>query len=548
MKRLLLFWVLLSFWLSNVLAAQTFEDGMSAYKKANLANAMNKKDEEIQALEDAYRIFRGMASTSDYKSLVMDYLMSLKLRQEFTHQALLAGYIKDEHPDYPTLVELKFYGEDKNLVKDNIREIARQNEQKAGDLLDEAKKHAGLDQYEEAVIKLSEAEKLWKLEGLIDLKTKYEKLKKEKEGQRFIRKAKSLTSQRLYQDALKALDGASGLVEDSEIAALKGDIKNKWYQDEFRQARVEYNNKNYSEALSKCETALNILSTKEALKLKGKIQKRIKRGISGSYPHFSVFLDFGIASASKLNQLNYSSTDNSTYYIDLYDSGKVVSELATEDEDDPKTIIGFGGGISAMFSRSMGIMAYISSVNQEFNLFSDYTFSWTWWDDTGGNRNGSFTDTGKVSVTPISFNLLTVLKMGRAGRIKLYFGPTIFLTKLDLTTHMGYGIVEEHSSGYYYVDWFPFEYRLNKSASIFGGNIGVDLEYGVAKKVAGYLGFQYLFASKKEFNWEFVIKRYDGELGHFYISDPSWVDNGPNFKTSLNVSAFKINLGIRVYF
>jgi tetratricopeptide (TPR) repeat protein len=546
MRRIFLLFVCVSLCFSTLLTGQTYQDGVNSYKKANVAHMVNDKDGERKALEEAWQIFEKLAAANDSKSLIMYYLVSLKLEKKVSLQQQLNRYVKTEHPGYSTIETVTFLGEDKTLILVNIKRMANENEQKAKKFLEEARDYAAGKKYQEAMDKLLELEKLWDIDGIDMLKNKYQRLDKEKQSALIAKRAKNLTRQGLYRDAIKTVDGAVGLLEPSEIASLKGEIKKSWYQKVFNEAKIEYKNKNYSQAVSKCDEAYALLSTDEALKLKRKSQRKMKGTASGS---FAFFADMAMIGAFNPGAMNYNWTGNSTSYVSLSDRNTITSEMVTEKEDQAKIGWGFSGGLMILFSPSFGISASISSFfKQEFNIESDYTFLWTWSDGRGSSDSEYFTDSGTMSAVPISFNLVAILKTSGSGSLNLYAGPTLFLTNVDLNTHIGYGGVALMSDNYYRVDWFPFEYQIKKSESIFGGNVGADFEFKTRKTASFYMGFQYFFAPAKEFDWDLIVRRYDGEFGNLSIPDPSQLNNMPDYKSKIKLSTFKINFGIKFYF
>jgi tetratricopeptide (TPR) repeat protein len=467
---------------------QTYEDGISSYKKANVAKVMNDREGERKALEKAYQIFKDLAAVKDEKSIVMYYLMSLKLRREFTARDLLIQYVKKEHPDYPTIEKLEFYGEDKKLTRDNIKKIARQNEEEANMLMEKAENQAGNGQYQNALDRLSEAEKTW---------------------------------------------------EADEISVLKRNIRKMWSKKVLKEAEIDYKNENYNQALIKCDQAYDILPGDKPLKLKRKIKNKME-GKSFSRGSFALFIDGGIGENFKIDPFDYG-WNWDTVNVSVDEGGKV--------KVDPEsgTSIGYSFGMMKLFSPSWGVSASVSSFSQKINSESDYQFSWLWYTNRGDTIDENFTDSGKITVMPINLNLIAVLRLGKSAGINLYAGPTLYLTKIDLKTRLGYSISATKSDGYVYMDWFPYEFQVSESASIFGANVGLDFEYILGNNIGVYVGIQYFYVPKKEYNWQLIVKRYDGEFGNFYISDPSGNDLLEKFNSEVNLSTYKAHLGFKIY-
>lgn len=547
MKRLLLFLVFLSFCFSNVLAAQTFEDGISSYNKANIAKMTDGgKERAKKEFKKAYQIFKALASEKNPQALVMYYFLALKQGEAFSGQQLLAQYLKKEHPDYPTIKGLNIMDGDKKFILDKIRKLANQNRERAAKLLKEAEKNAANDQYGEALDKLLEAEKTWDIEGIAGRKNKYERLKKKRKTERLIKRVKELTNQGLYQEALTAVNGGKELLESSQIASLNGEIKHNWYNKLLNEAKVEYKNKNYSQAITKCDEAYSILPSDEALKLKRKSQKKIK---SGKPRGGALFADLGFNGVIKPNDMNYHWNGNSFPDLDISDRTTITAEAINEKGETLKVGYTIQGGLMVLFSPSVGIFASAAYSKQDLNIISDYSFTLTYEGDTFTADQRYFTDTGNISVIPISLDLVVLLKLGEVGTFSLYAGPTLFLTNVDMKTRIGYAGFWRRSNGDYKFDWFPLEYQVKKNESVFGGNVGADLEFKTGKSAAFYLGFQYYFAPAKESDWILIEKRYDGEFGYFYTTDPAHeLGPMPDYKTKINLSTYKIHLGLKVYF
>lgn len=492
-----IFWpyLFLSLCLFNYLIPQTYEDGINSYNRANIARAVGDKDGEWKELEKAYRVFMYLAPGTDYKSLVMYYLISFKLEKSFSLQDLLLQFIKTEHPGYPTIEEINFYGEDKQFILGKIRNLARENNMKAKKLLEEAENLAGNGESQQAIDKLSEAEKAW---------------------------------------------------ESNEITIKKNEVRNNWFRKVLNEARIEFKNKNYITAADKCDEAYRILPANEALKLKKKIQKKTTdiqayKGVS------ALFFDAGMAGELKIDKMNYYWTGNTAYYVDLSDSGSVEAASTSKQGTD------FSIGYLKLSSPTLGWFISASFFKQELDLTSNYKFSWTWWDGRGGSDNKTFTDSGTINSVPINLDLLVVLRLGTGLSINLYGGPTLYIATYDLNTRIGYGGVWLKSNGYHYVEWFPFEYQIKefeeeKNDLIFGANLGTDIEFKVSPSIGFYFGFQYFYAPKKEYRWQLISKTYYGKFGYFYITNPLDLDNLPVYKSTVNLSTTKAHIGMKFYF
>lgn len=554
MKGLSVLMLLLGLCLSNMLVAQSIEDGTKYYKDANVARAIGGDEHsEKVALEKAYQIFKGFASEKNSQALVMYYILAVKLGEKFYQQDLLDIYVKNEHPDYRTIESIQFYGDDKVVLLDKLRKLADQNREEAVNLLTKAKAHEAKGDYEDAMDKLLAAEKLWKIDEINDLKTKYDRLKKKQNEEVLIARIRQLGNQSQYQEALKTIEEATNSLDATQMATLKGEIIESWSKKLLDEAQNDFRAADYNGALTKSQESNRLLPSNEAStlirKAENKIAKQDKKKYSNSKsfkPKFSIFADIGYVGNLKMESMNYSFSGNSTSYVTLADMGTLSAQPVKGTEENPKISLGFSGGLLLMLSSKIGISASVSSIaKQELNILSDYTFSWRWSDGRNSSRNALFTDSGTLSAIPVSLNLYLLLNAGRSTNVALYAGPTYFMSKPNLNTRIGLGIVGLKNDGYNYVDWFPFEYQIKNNQAIWGGNAGVDIELG-GKHTGLYLGAQYFYAPAKEYQWNLISKRYEGQLGYFYINNPAQWSPLPNYKSKINFSTFKIHLGVKL--
>lgn len=118
-----------------------------------------------------------------------------------------------------------------------------------------------------------------------------------------------------------------------------------------------------------------------------------------------------------------------------------------------------------------------------------------------------------------------------------------------MNTNIGYGelIITDYGNGQLiYLDWFKLELENNQSKNFFGGNFGLDFEYKVSPQLGLFIGFQYLFAPKKTFNWALISKsEYEsGTEDEPLIGDP----NIGTISTKVTFSHSTTGVGIKVHF
>ena len=539
MKKLFGIWLLLVFGCLGLLMSQTYEDGKREYKKALFAKIINDDPGARKALEEAFKIFKPLASKRDYKSLIMYYLLSIKLKKPFQVEDDLFYYVKEEHQDFSTIEQIGLNDDDKIEILDRLREIARENEKKARTYLGEARKYSSLEEYSMAVDELKKAEKLWNLSEIHSLKKEYERLKREKKLKHIKEQIADLIKRERYQDALLALNGVIGSLSTGEINSLEGEIKKKWHDQLLKKARKELKKNNFSQVQKLCDEAYRIIPSKEASKLKQKIQKKINRMRKTTF--WVLNGDYGAGGSLNLNLLDYHWTGNSNKFANITDSGTVKTEPLK------KTNYNYSLGLMRMFSPTVGLMISASFLKEQLNVFSTYKYSWTWWDGDSGSTKATMSDSGRVSLVPINFDLLLASKIGSRLSINIYGGATLFLAEIDLKARVGYGGVYKRGS-HVYAEWFPFEYEIRDRASYLGGNAGIELEYNLNSYYSTYIRFQYFVLPTQEIGMEVVDQSYSGQIWDiFTVGSPYGLSHLPDYSASLGLSTYTINAGIKLY-
>jgi hypothetical protein len=526
---------------------QSFKEGIQRYNEANMAHTISAGGkEEMKKLNEAYTIFKNLASEENKEALIMYYLVSTKLKKTFSQPLLLNNFIKHQHPTYATIKGLPILEPDKQTLLNDVRKLAEQNRQKALALIKQAALDYKVGKYGDALDKINEAGKIWKIENINEKRYKYSKKKKQHTKENLEKQIVALAAKGLYKDALDLLEKGKETLDPGKVAALKGDIKNKWYQKTIAEAKTEGKNKHWDLAIKKCDDAYKIVASNEALKLKRKYERK-KQGYDKG--RFALILDFSVTDPFKIHPDSYEFAGNSRPYVFLRDSSEISAEMKVNKEDEAKVGYGFSGGLAYLFSPNFGISFNISSLlKQKFYISNDYTFDWTWASSGYSySRSKKFMDSGTISATPISINLLILRKLANSTILNIYAGPTLFLSKLDLTSHFGYGTASTKNDGYNWVDWYPFEYHIKENTSVLGANIGINLEIQTRTYSNAYIGFQYLVAPNKEFNWKLYEKKYDGELGNFYTTEFEG-RNLPKYKSEINLSTLKFNMGVKYYF
>ena len=371
---------------------------------------------------------------------------------------------------------------------------------------------------------------------------KYEHPKKEKETERIKKQIKALISEEQHQEALSALDKAKAILPPGELSALKKEIKKKWHDQLLKEAKKNLKKKNLPVALNKCHTAYSIITSHAAQKLRRRIKKMIDSKQREKV--WIIFADSGINANFKLNLLNFNWEGNSNYWATVTDSGSVKAAPP----DDNKYNYGFG--LMRMLSPSLGIMVSTSFIKKQLKVITNYRYDLVWYDGVSFAATGTMSENGNISLIPINLDVLTSLKMSKKLAINLYGGPTLLLTKIDLTMGIGYGgIWSVPGDNMIYGEWFPFRYSIKKSGVYPGINGGIELEYKSSSSYSAYVGLQYFALFKKSFGLTMINQPYYGQIwDSFILEHPYELENLPNYKIRVQVNNYRINVGIKLYF
>ncbi|HLP45700.1 MAG TPA: hypothetical protein VK469_07130 [Candidatus Kapabacteria bacterium] len=549
MKKLLGLIIFLSLCFSQVLTAQTYEDGIGSYKAANTASLVKDTQGEQEKLEEAFKIFELLAkgAKGDNKSLIMYYLLSIKMKKPFSLEGMLFQYVKKEHKDFSLVEQIKFCGDDKILVLDKLKEIALQNEQQALKLLAEAKNDAQLEDYQSALANLQQVEKLWDINEVKMLQDKYLQEKQKKELKMILKNTRDLITRGMYKDALDTLNGKKGNLPAQEYNTLAAEIKMKWAESRLEEAKRKYNAKQYTDTIQLCDEANSIFPLNEAQVLKNKALKKMNK-MNSTKPKagFSLFGDIGAINKINLANTDFSWNGNSNQYAFVTNSNAIHTETV---DDTYKKNIASSFGFVGMFSPSVGIMGSIGFVTQQWTAFTDYRFTWTWrYNNSTGSTTDSMTDNAKISLKPISLDLLAAMNLKGGTILKIYAGPTLFLSNIDFRTRLGYGGMWLYGN-YVYAEWFPFEYFVKEKETLFGGNAGIDLEYKYSAFSSFYIGFQYFWLPAKTYQLQVIAQPYSGQLhgNLFVVGNPYNLANLPDYRIKLNLSFYRLFFGIRLY-
>lgn len=541
MKRMFLFFMLAVLCFSGFLEAQTFNEGQSHYKKGCIAEAMGDFQTARKLWSDAFQIFKALNSGQNARVLIMHYLLSQKLNRAFSHHHQMNWYVKKDHQSFVQLKALKFYGNDKTLLLQKLNEIAVKNKKQAQTFLAEAKNHGNMEEYTDALDKLSQAEKLWGLAEIAPLRVKFNRLLKEKRNETTRTKIADLVRQQQFQRAKDFLDQERGSLPVNEVATLETELKDKWVDFLYKEAVKAFKKDNLYFALDKCNEADKIKLSSKTRRLRKRIHKKLNRVKKDKF--WVLFADSGINGNFRLNMLDFHYQGNSNQWATVTDSGSIQ---ATPPNDTKNTI---SLGLMRKFSHSLGLMISVSFIKQQLKVKTDYQYDLVWNDGVSYSATGTMSEDGNIALTPLSINLLYSIWLNKKISLNLVLGPTLFLTKIDLFTSIGYGgawpVSNENTI---YGEWFPFKYKSKKSGAFFGANASAELEYKINSYYSVYLGIQSIALFKQNFNIQLIDQSYYGELwDRFWLNNPTQQDNLPNYRLGLELYNYRINAGFKVY-
>jgi len=546
-KKLLLL-VMLFFCLSGLLTSQTFEDGNRSYKKANLARAMGETAEEQKALNNALQIFKGL-TPRDNKVIIMLYLLSLKLNQPFSLEADLNDYVRNEYSTFPTLTVMKFYGDDKSRLLDKLNDNAKQNEQKALKLVNEAKDHARRQMYNDAFTLLDKAEKLWKITEIAALRKDYSEMQS-KNGLKLLKKTvDDLMAQKSFIDAQYQIDQAKKTMNASDLTPLETNVKKKWAAHLLKEAQIEYKNGNSYAAVNKCNQAYQLHATKKALNLKQKygtartVRTVKPRRTATQKKEWATFFEAAYYSDFKLNLREFNYSGNSRDFAEFLDKDSVHAEPEGTKQ------MNYRFGIMKKFSPGFGLSIAVSIFSQPLKVFSNYQYDLEFYDASKYTGTGTMSDDGNISITAVEVGLFASLPISKNLFFNIQGGPTLFINKVDMTAGVGYGGIWS-APDYYFVEWFPYRYRINKSVLSIGANAGAEFEFKTNNQYSAYVGIQGVYMPTVKIDMELIEQRYYGQIydGYWYTDNPAGLGNPPSYKAEYKMLHYRLNFGIRYYF
>lgn len=253
---------------------------------------------------------------------------------------------------------------------------------------------------------------------------------------------------------------------------------------------------------------------------------------------FVFFIKGGLVGGQKALPTNYTWIWN-TDYVDVNEYGAIITDSSMG--------ISISAGLSYFFSPSFGISTSINYIKQNVNLDSDYNFSWTWYDAESNSRNGKWCNYQTISSVPITLDLVYKTIINRNSSVCFNVGFAVFLSKADLTSHVGYGETLE-TEEYYYMDWYDVGVKIEQSDTILGANIGVEFERKIGLNHDFLVGIQYFYAPSKKYRWEPVPQPvYEGEEEQLYRESVPDIHVDGDILSEINFSFYRVYVGIKIH-
>jgi len=280
---------------------------------------------------------------------------------------------------------------------------------------------------------------------------------------------------------------------------------------------------------------------------------------------FVLFLSGNYNGGLKIADTSHSRRFDQLAAVTIVDTGRIASNIGSS----------FGGslGIMKFFTRNFGLsVSFHYMPNTQVDVSTNYKFSWnfnTVDNNSGYESNTAWTNTGEISAVPINFNIIYAINLGKKTLLNINGGLSMILSKLNLYSNMGYGVgfSQEAEDKYWsfdgliyeysyktvaVVDWYKLDLKNEQNKTIWGGNIGVDIEQKISNRIGIFIGFQYLYAPKKTYTWQLEPKsHYSGEFDILYrdiAPDNSNLPAVGNITTEVKFSYFTLVGGLKFHF
>lgn len=227
---------------------------------------------------------------------------------------------------------------------------------------------------------------------------------------------------------------------------------------------------------------------------------------------FGLLFGFGLPS---FNFINSFSESRVAYWYDdtfwIYTEYDLTLTYSSSIEGKAESNIAFGGFLNFFFIKNFGLQILVEG--SKFNIpvqsshSVDISASYYWGTTDSWTANPSIDDTtGKLSIMPISFNLLARFDIGKNIIGFASGGLSYYKIVIQTETEGGVGVryyYYNSSNGlwFYWADSVLIPLYLDESYSGIGGNIGGGLTFQIQENVGIVAEIRYYLAPKKEVKW-----------------------------------------------
>lgn len=198
-----------------------------------------------------------------------------------------------------------------------------------------------------------------------------------------------------------------------------------------------------------------------------------------------------------------------------------------------------GLGYTYFFPNDLGIQAKLDYLKADVDSNSNYTATWTWVDGSTYSESYSATDSGTLTLTPISLN---VVKRFKGEKVSPYIsgGPTYFMGNFKAE---GTGWVADSIWGgsWQIIDFFPAMAFIDESINTFGLNLGGGINFKVSENVSINLDGRYFYGKEKTYKWKVKAGTYTSEGYEIPYTLPEYETDD---EAKVNPSFFRLALGI----
>jgi hypothetical protein len=267
------------------------------------------------------------------------------------------------------------------------------------------------------------------------------------------------------------------------------------------------------------------------------------------------FYNANLITQSSPGESDYS-RDPGYSFVNSSDKGNIASVVSSYP-------FGSSFGVGYLFNRHLGVTVSMSFFeNIKLDLTSNYTLTWQFPEEPQHTQSLTWTNPGNISIKPINLNLTYAHYLWRNTIINVTAGASLFLTSVNLTTNIGYGVGGQYIFYKFVdpnlkkvtvslVDCYELELKQEEKNNIFGANVGLNIEQRFTEKFSAFAGFCYYFAPKKTSTWELIPE--DNYRGYFNALDRTIKEDRSNLpdishvNLGIKISYFSVVVGIKLH-